>query len=455
VVAVLALAGGAWFGFPKLRGLVDPESGASTPKPVSSVGSEWAGSSPSSSSEVLPFARTLGGAGYDEFSGVAVTADGGIIAVGMTESTAGDFAPSKGSYDALAARFSPDGVLLWSQTLGGSELDEFSAVAATADGGIIAAGSTSSANGDFVSSADSGGALVARLSPDGVLLWSKTLGGVGYDAFSGVAVAADGAIIAAGFTAATNRGSSCDTDSGDALLARFSPDGELVWTQILGGCAAEELSAVTVAANGDLIAAGYTESTDGDFAPSKGAYDALAARFSPDGELLWSQTVGMGDDAFWAVAVTADGGIITAGSTDDASLGSGRALVARFSPDGELLWSQIPGGRGYDAFWAVAATADGGVIACGSTEYTGGDSASLDSAGRALVARFSPDGELLWSQVPGGTHLDFLLGLVATTDGGIVGTGSTWSTDGDFPSSNGGADALILRLTPDGTFNTE
>jgi outer membrane protein assembly factor BamB len=241
------------------------------------------------------------------------------------------------------ARFGPDGELVWSKTLGGTDRDEFAAVAAAADGGAIAAGLTTSGDGDFGPAKGGWDAVVARFGPDGELVWSKTLGGTGYDEFGAVAAAADGGAIAAGFTASGDGDFGPADGYGDAVVAWFGPDGELVWSKTLGGTDVEVFGAVAAAADGGAIAAGVTASGDGDFGPVKGEGDAVVARFGPDGELDWSKSLGgLGRDYFGAVAAAADGGAIAAGFTDSGDgdfgpvKGEGDAVVARFGPDDEF-----------------------------------------------------------------------------------------------------------------------
>ncbi|MDR0594399.1 MAG: hypothetical protein LBG60_14345, partial [Bifidobacteriaceae bacterium] len=119
------------------------------------------------------FTKTLGGTGDDRFDAVAVTPDGGLAAAGTTSSGDGDFGPAKGEEDAVVARFRPDGKLHCTKTLGGTGYEWFGAVAAAPDGGLAAAGRTESVYGDFGSAKGGSDAVLARFGPDGDLQWSK------------------------------------------------------------------------------------------------------------------------------------------------------------------------------------------------------------------------------------------------------------------------------------------
>jgi len=129
--------------------------------------------------KITPGARAYGGSGTEQFTATAVAKDGSIIAAGETNSIGGDFPATKGAKDAVVAKISPDGALVWAKTYGGSGSDRFGAVAVAPDGSIIAVGSTDSIDGDFPDIHDSGSkdangglnddAALARLTVDGSL----------------------------------------------------------------------------------------------------------------------------------------------------------------------------------------------------------------------------------------------------------------------------------------------
>ena len=148
--------------------------------------------------------------GSDGAQAVAIQGDGKVVAAGL-----GNFA-GPGTGDFALARYNPDGSLDTSFGSGGKVTTDFggfdaaSAVAIQPDGKIIAAGRSGS--GDFA---------LARYNPDGSLDSSFGSGGKvttdfgGFDSAFGVALQADGKIVAAGFQAtSTQRGT-------DIAVARY------------------------------------------------------------------------------------------------------------------------------------------------------------------------------------------------------------------------------------------
>ena len=111
-----------------------------------------------------------------------------------------------------------------------------------------------------------------------------------------------------------------------------------------------------------MLAAGVTENTGTRF-------DFTVAKFAADGTRLWRQTLNgtpaLSDQAL-SVAVDTEGNVLAAGLTDNT--GTGRDFtVAKFAPDGTLLWQQTLNGTANrdDVADSVAVDTQGNVLAAG------------------------------------------------------------------------------------------
>jgi len=418
--------------------------GGPAPGPASPSASQ-----PTPTPTVPPWAVVYGSSLGDGFNSVALAPDGSVIAVGDT----GSSEPSGG--DALVVKIRPDGSLAWAKTYGGSHVDLFNAVAIAPDGGIIAAGWTMSADGDFPGSGGQN-AVVARIDPDGSLAWARTSGGSG-DGFTSVAVASDGSIIAAGNTQSAGGDFPVAKGDQDAVLAKINPDGSLAWARAYGGSGADQFDSVTVGPDGGIVAAGYTGSTNGDFPITEGVNDGVVARIDPDGSLAWGKAYGgldwgkdygdRGVDYFNSVAVAPDGSVVVGGLSmllDEASKTD--AVMIRLSADGGLVWGKTYSGSDVSGFYSVAVASDGNILAAGGSD--GGD---------ALVAKIDTDGSLAWARTYGGSGGDGFSSIAVAPDGGIIAAGTTNSPDGDFPDTHDAdseylySDAVVARLTADGS----
>ena len=140
------------------------------------------------SSGTLLWSRKLGGAGADLFNGVAIDSADNIVAVGQTASD------GAGGTDCLIAKYNSSGALLWDRTLGGAGFDRYVGVAIDSTNNIIAVGATSS-DGAGVNDC-----LIAKYDSSGAILWDRTLGGTGTDIFLDVAVDFADNIVAVGQT---------------------------------------------------------------------------------------------------------------------------------------------------------------------------------------------------------------------------------------------------------------
>jgi uncharacterized delta-60 repeat protein len=202
----------------------------------------------------------------------------------------------------------------------------------------------------------------------------------------GIALQADGKIVAVGSTSAGS----------DFGLARYNPDGSLDPTfdgdgrVVTDFGANEEAPGVAIQADGKIVAAGT--SFDASFRPD----NFVLARYNPDGSLdptfdgdgrVVTDFGTAGEGAF-GVAIQADGRIVAAGLGD--VFGSDDFALARYNPNGGLDPTFDGDGRVMTDFGAaeqangVAIQADGNIVAVGWSDV-------LDDNNFAL-ARYLSDG---------------------------------------------------------------
>ncbi|MDR1790435.1 MAG: fibronectin type III domain-containing protein [Propionibacteriaceae bacterium] len=413
-----------------------------------------------SSGKVLNYGGTLG----DSFASVAALSGGGYVAVGHTESNDGDLTANKGSGDALVAKFNAKGKKVWLKNYGGTGLDEFSSVVATADGGFVAVGSSGSKSGDLPATKGDSDAIIAKFDAKGKKVWARNYGGSKFDEFTSVAALSDGGYVAVGRTVSSNGDISgskdfpasdedCEQGCGDALIARLDANGKKVWLKNFGGLYHESFASVAVAADGGYVAVGATNTSDGEL-PTQGGptascgsgdrwcYDAVIAKISSSGKLVWSKSFGdPEDDYFTSVAATPDGGAVAVGFSNytppgddesDPPTSPGGAMIAKFDANGTKLWYKLSGSESEGAkFHGIAPTADGGWLAAGEWDED------------AVIAKLDANGEQLWLKHYGGSYDDKFVSVVANTSGGWVAVGDSSSYDGDVDGNNGNNSSIL------------
>jgi hypothetical protein len=397
--------------------------------------------------------------------------------------------------------------------LGGPQWDEATGVALDAAGNRFVSGSTLS--GAFPGSrrVGQGGlvdAFVAKLSPQGGLLWSVVFGGSGVDTGQGVAVGPDGAVHLTGRTASADlpvlhaaqpriAGTGCpDSPCSDAFVATFGPDGQLLSSTYLGGSRDEEGRGIAVDRRGSAYVVGNTTSTD---LPTVSALQARAAgspcpgdlpcpgnvfvaELTPDGARLAYSTYlgGSEEESAAAIAVAPDGTAFVTGTTrsSDFPVTAGRraptgtacgpppgtpcrdVFVTALAPDGaSARYSTLLGGSDEERAGGIAVDGEGRAVVVGSTQSTdfptarpaqaasGNRSCSpAEQCSDAFVTRLSADGGRLdLSTYLGGAADDHGLGVAVDPAGDVYATGSTDPAGGaPRPAPAGRTDVLVGEL---------
>lgn len=274
----------------------------------------------------------------------------------------------------------------------------------------------------------------------------------------------------------------------DAYVAKFTPDGELVYSTYLGGNGWDGVLDIAIGADGSAYAVGIASSDD---FPTRNAFqadnasknDGFVAKLSPGGDLEYSTYLG-GSSKDWITGadVNATGHVHFAGGTRSTDLptrnayqsnhaGSWDGFVGILSPSGdELVYSSYLGGGGKDQVSFLELGRDGETYLAGyttsedfPTRHAYQDRlAKAPAQGRvtrvqdAFVTQLSPGGGTLeYSTYLGGTGMDWTQGLAVDGTGSVYVSGDTASAD--FPTRNavqlaygGGYDGFVTRFTPTG-----
>lgn len=267
----------------------------------------------------------------------------------------------------------------------------------------------------------------------------------------------------------------------DAFIAKLSPEGGLLWSTYFGGEGDDRAYGIAVHGSGGPVIVGMTNSDD---FPSRdayqdkrgGGYDAFVARFSPcGGDLLYATYLGGGgDEAASGIALGPDDDIYVSGVTlskdfptrrpyQAANPGEESIFLTRLSPDGStLVFSTYFGGSRCDSGGYLGLGPAGDIYLAGSTAsddfparaaFAGEKSGEFD----VFVSRLDPAaGELIYSTYLGGAGIDFARGLAVSRDGDAWVAG--WTLSEDFPEKNPAlpredeeGDAFIFGLSPSGS----
>ena len=413
----------------------------------------------------------FGGSLNEEVDGFAIDADGNKLIGGWTESSdlpsATNTFPAGVEVDGYIAKFDSSNTLLWSTYVGGSDDDtEVACVAVDSAGNAFISGVTGA---DDLSGAKNalhnplgGGndALLAKVSPSGTVLWSLYLGGSGDDGKDSqghndcvyVAVDASGNAYVTGTTRSSDFAGASGSYSGgtDCFVAKVSSDGLLQWASYFGGSGDDQVGGIVVNSAGRAVIAGVTSSAGlaaATNAYSGGATDAFVAEFDASGAVQWVTYLGgSGDDGGdlgglpAGVALDSDGTVVMTGFTYSTDLaealntysGDGDGFVSKINASGNILWSVYLSGSASGLTGGVDVAVDRrhNVFVVGATGFTTIEDSGVDG----LVAKISPAGVLDWMVNVGGSANDLALSVALDSAGHVWIGGGTWSSD--FPAAN-------------------
>ena len=143
------------------------------------------------------------------------------------------------------------------------------------------------------------------------------------------------------------------------------------WTRNFGGANLDQFRSVHETSDGGYILAGFERSW------GNGDFDGWVVKLDSNGNREWVKNFGgAGEDKFYSVQQTSDGGYILAGSEGSWGNGSSDGWVVKLDSNGNRQWSRNFGGADADGFYSVQQTSDGGYILAGF-ERSWGDG-SLD-----------------------------------------------------------------------------
>lgn len=290
--------------------------------------------------------------------------------------------------------------------------------------------------------------------------WGASFGGTSNDTFKDVAKTSDGGFVAVVQANSTDGIMQNLADGGTpvAVLVKYGADGKMKWQKAINSNLGITFMSVTVDSDDNIIAVGYTKSTDIGF-NNFGDYDALIYKFNSNGDAQWSKHYGGSKtDGFNDVSVSPDGSYVVAGFTfsndNDAAQygikdGDARALILKYTADGNIQFQRAFGAAG-DSFKGIACDTDNSIYAVGVFQ----SSAVIQNAGRAdaCIMKLSSGGDTQWTSSWGGSKIDTFNGITVASDGGCVIAGMSKSNDGSAKElgNYGGYDAVVVKYNKDG-----
>ncbi|MCX6647663.1 MAG: PKD domain-containing protein [bacterium] len=416
---------------------------------------------------------------------------------------------SAGGNDIFIARYNPDGTLAWAKLAGGGFDDLGYAITTLSDNSTVVTGyfyysatfGPGEPNETVLTSVEDDDIFIARYNPDGTLVWAKRAGGGSYDVGRGITTLSDNSTALTGWfegSAIFGPGEPNETvlttdGEDDIFIARYNPDGTLAWAKRAGGEYWDDGFGIKALSDNSTVVTGYFEesATFGPGEPnetiltSDGESDIFIARYNPDGTLAWAKRAGGASDHDVGYVITAlsdNSAVVTGGFQASATFGPGEPnqtvltsiagqdiFVARYNPDGTLEWAKRAGGTSVDSGddecgSGITLLSDNSVVVTGEFHETatfgpGEPNETVlitNDYDDIFIARYNPDGTLVWAKRAGGAEWDDGFGITALSDNSIVVTGD-FEESATFGlgepnktvlTSDGDQDIFVARFAP-------
>jgi hypothetical protein len=382
-----------------------------------------------------------------------------------------------------------DPTLVYASYLGGNAADNGYSVAVDSSGCAYTVGETWSPNFPLLNPMQSVPAgdtdiFVTKWNAAGNrILYSTYIGGSNRDVPLGIAVDAAGNAYIAGFTYSANfpitSGALRSSFSGQskAFVLKLSPSGNsLIYSTFLGGSGSDYATGIAVDATGQTYIPGYTASVDFPVSPNAfqgfyggGEFDGFFAKLNAAGSQLVYATYlgGIGNDTAFAVALDPAGDVYLTGQTQSSNFpvfqafqttnSESDAFVVKLNASSQVLYSTYLGGTGSSTGTGIAADAAGNAYVAGytnapdfpvtSSAYQPSSHGGYDT----FVAKLSADGStILAATYFGGSGAENTSGIALDGSGDVFVAGSTNSIDlpmqAQLQTYGGGGDAFIAAF---------
>jgi hypothetical protein len=426
----------------------------------------------------IQWEKSLGGT-YNEYAtSVKQTNDRGYIVAGWSFSNDGDVTGHHGSTgtsgtcDYWIVKLDSAGNIKWEKSLGGTGTDRANSIQQTADGGYIVAGYSNSNNGDVTGHHGNAGGYqdndywVVKLDSAGNIKWEKSLGGTDNDIANSIQQTTDGGYIIAGASRSIDGDVTGNNGFSDYWLVKLDTTGNILWQKCLGGSNNDEAYSIGQTLDRGFIATGYSMSNDSDVTGNHIAFDYWVVKTDTVGNIQWQKSLGgSGNDYGQSIQQTNDGGYIAGGSSNSingnvtGNNGGWDYWTVKLDTAGNIQWEKSYGGSNSDYAYSnsILETIYKSYLIAGYTYSNNGNvSVHYGNSGEADYWILSLDvaGNLLWQKTLGGSFDDYAQSIQATTDGGYIVAGTSFSSDSDVtshhgtPGNYGYGDYWVVKLAP-------
>lgn len=356
----------------------------------------------------------------------------------------------------------------WAESFGGEGNDSGIAVTVDGIGNVYVVGlfyGTATFAGTTLTSSGGAGMFLAKYNSAGVQQWvqgySGTSGGINA---TGIGLDSSGNIFVAGYyTGTANFGGQSFTSAGqqDAFVAKYSSQGQHIWSESFGGIGGDYFNGLSVDSAGNVVVIGSFQGNSVSFGGStslSSAYgtqeNVVLAKYSSTGTNMWAETFfSSANDYGNGIAidkrvnpqtgVSYDSIFVTGQFYNNINFGLGKILtaspnapnifVAKFAASGSNIWSYQSSGINGENATAVTVDGNGDAIVGGifahQTNLGGGTITGTGISDDMFLAKYSGlNGSFVWASDLTGDSYGWVNSISTDDQNNIVLTGWYYGT---------------------------
>ncbi|RYD56649.1 MAG: hypothetical protein EOP56_11400 [Sphingobacteriales bacterium] len=262
--------------------------------------------------------KTLGSENEEYCTSMIETADGNFLigGSGLLKMTGDVTAVSQGALDIWVVKLDKNGKKIWDKVYGGKNSDKLAQLIATADGGFVAVGSSSSVAGGGKTEAPKGldDYWILKADTGGVKKWDKTIGSRKSDFATCITEAYNGGYLVAGIGGDTVTNDKTQKGKG-FWVVRLDTAGKKKWDKLYIDEKGYAPSSVIKSGDGGYLLAGTAINTASTAPMVRGGADYLLMRLDSAGTKTWAYTLGGSlADTCMAMVETEDGYVLAGSS---------------------------------------------------------------------------------------------------------------------------------------------
>lgn len=398
------------------------------------------------SQPVIEWQHCYGGSNRDIAQSVKKTADGGYIIAGYAESLDGDLTGLYiGISDYWLLKLDDAGNSQWQKAYGGTSFEFGRCVQQTSDGGYILAGSSWSNDVDVSNNHGKSDYWIVKVDVTGAIQWERSFGGSEDEHAWAVQQTTDGGYIVAGSSASVNGDVPGNIGGPDYWVLKLDVDGQIEWTQVLGGTRGDFARSVLQTSDGGYIVSGYSSSNDTYVSANLGKLDYWVIKLDVAGEVQWEKSYGGSqDDMAYAIQQTSDGGYIIAGSSEseDGDVTAENVVffeaywIVKINATGDIMWQRSFGGLIRNIAHDIQQVTGGEYIVAGVYYAETDDPFCEYDEGNFWIVKLMENGATKWELCLGSDKRDVPFSVQQSNDGGYVVAGYAKFSGGSVSCSN-------------------